>query len=590
MRRAWLRGALPAILAAAVPLGTPDGDLAAQNGGSVTVHVDGLGRELRRNVRRRLSIVQRTRGIDLLDVRIQQLHRRAESEIRTALQPFGYYRPRIQSTLDRTAEGWVARYRVRSGDRVRLASVEVTVEGPGSGDPVLRRAVAAFPVRVDEPLRHPAWTRGKETLLHRATARGYLDASFVENGVEVDLDAYEARAILRLETGPRFLFGPVRFEGTHFTRSFLMRYIPFRDGDPFALEELLAVQSELSASPYFRRVEVLPRREEARGLEVPILVTLRNRPQNGIGGGVGYATDTGPRGILAWDRRWLGEGGDRLHGELRASFVTRTASLNYIIPVGRRSDDELAFTAAGNDDESFEDARSRSLRATGAFTHGRGGWRESFSLTVESEWFEVGELSSRSTLVLPEAAWSRTRANQALAPTRGSRLVGRFSGTAEAIGSDLSFGQIVLRARAIRSPVDGGRVIARLEVGATAVEELNELPVSHRFFAGGDQSVRGFDYHEIGPTDAEGVVIGGRHLVAGSLEYEHTVWGPIAAAVFTDAGDAYRDLEGSLGLETGVGTGVRWRSPIGPVKLDVAWAVSRSGAPVRLHFSVGSGL
>ncbi|HSR42281.1 MAG TPA: autotransporter assembly complex family protein [Longimicrobiales bacterium] len=496
----------------------------------------------------------------------------------------------MESSLERTAEGWVARYRVRARDPVRLTSVDVRIEGPGGDDPQLRRAVEDFPLRRGEPLRHPTWTRGKETLLHRATARGYLDATFAENGVEVDLATYEARATLRLETGPRFRFGPVRFEGSHFERDFLIRYVPFREGDPFVLEELLAVQSELAASPYFRRVEVVPRREEASELRVPILVALRDRPQNGISGGVGYATDTGPRGTFAWDRRWLGEGGDRLHGELRASFVTRTAALNYIVPVGRRSDDELAFTAAAQDDESFEDARSRSLRATGAFTHGRGGWRESVSLTLKSEWFDVGDVSSRSTLVLPEASWTRTRANQALVPTRGSRLAGRFTGTAEAIGSDVSFGQILLRARAIRSPLDGARIIARVEVGATAVDDLTDLPVSHRFFAGGDQSVRGYDFHEIGPRDSEGLVIGGRHLVAGSLEYEHTVWGPLAAAVFADAGNAFVDLDGSLDLETGVGTGARWRSPIGPVKLDVAWAVSRSGRPVRLHFSVGAGL
>ncbi|HSR42280.1 MAG TPA: POTRA domain-containing protein [Longimicrobiales bacterium] len=90
MKEGWLRGALRALLVAALLPGTPGGSLWAQNGGSVTVHVDGLGRELRRNVQRRLSIVQRTRGIELLDVRIRQLHERAEPEIRTALQPFGY--------------------------------------------------------------------------------------------------------------------------------------------------------------------------------------------------------------------------------------------------------------------------------------------------------------------------------------------------------------------------------------------------------------------------------------------------------------------------------------------------------------------
>lgn len=580
--------AAPALAAAiALSLAAPAPG-AAQGNGQIAVRIDGVGGDLRRNVRQRLSIVERARGIELLDVRIRQLHRQAESEIHTALQPFGYYRPEVDASLERTGDRWVARYRIRPRDRVRLVSLDLRVTGAGSDDPEIRSQIERFPIRPGEPLRHPPWTRAKEALLHRATARGYLDASLSEHGIDVDLASYEARGVLHLETGPRYRFGPVHFEGSDLSRELLARFVPFETGDPFVLERLLAAQSSLASSAYFRRVEVVPRRDEARGLEVPITVTLQQRSRTGVSAGVGYATDTGPRGTFTWDRRWLGPEGERVHGEVRASPAIRAASANYIIPVGRTADDQLAVTAAARDDESFENARSRSLQASGAFSHTRWGWREALSLSLKSEWFDVGERSSRSTLFLPEASWSRTRADQALAPTRASRVTIRTSGTHETIGSDVTFAQLGARGEAIRSPMDAGRVLARVELGTTAVDEIDELPVSHRFFAGGDRSVRGFRFNAIGPRNAAGDVIGGRHLLTASLEVDHRIYGPLAAAAFADVGNAFTEVDGLLELESGVGTGLRWRSPVGPVKLDVAWAVSRSGKPVRLHFSVGS--
>jgi len=406
----------------------------------------------------------------------------------------------------------------------------------------------------------------------------------------VDLDEYEARAVLRLETGPRYRFGGVRFEGTHFDRRLLDRFVPFEEDDPFLLEQLLAVQLGLGSSPYFRTVELSTLRDEASDLRIPVVVSLEHRARTGVSAGAGYGTDSGARGTLTWDRRWLGEGGDRLHGELRVSLARRTASGTYIVPVGRRADDEVALTLAGQDDESLEDARSRQLQASVGYAHTRGGWRETVSLGINSEWSEVGNLRSRSTLVLPGIAWSRSRSDDAVVPTRGSSLSLRLTGTHEALVSDVSFARAHLRARVVRSPVQRGRIIARLDVGAVVVDEFATLPVSHRFFAGGDQSIRGFAFGAVGPTNAEGDVVGGRYLATASAEYEHYVVGPVGVAVFADVGNAFGPLSGRLSLERGVGTGLRWRSPIGPVKLDVAWALTREGDPVRLHFNVGAGL
>ncbi|MFP5506345.1 MAG: autotransporter assembly complex protein TamA, partial [Gammaproteobacteria bacterium] len=125
------------------------------------------------------------------------------------------------------------------------------------------------------------------------------------------------------------------------------------------------------------------------------------------------------------------------------------------------------------------------------------------------------------------------------------------------------------------------------EGATTWIDGFRELPASLRFFAGGDQSVRGYDFQELGPRDASGQVIGGKHLVFGSLEYEHRVHGNWGVAAFVDTGNAFNSTH--EGLETGAGIGLRWRSPIGMVRLDLAAAVSQDNA-LRLHFTLGPDL
>ena len=126
-------------------------------------------------------------------------------------------------------------------------------------------------------------------------------------------------------------------------------------------------------------------------------------------------------------------------------------------------------------------------------------------------------------------------------------------------------------------------------MGRTFSPDFRDLPATLRFFTGGDQTVRGFRYLELGPRDAAGESIGGRALIAGSLEVDYRFLERWAVAAFHDAGNAL-DSFSSLSLERGIGGGLRWLSPIGLIRLDAAFAVSRPGSPLRIHFIIGPDL
>src|SRR5699024_5397938 len=114
-----------------------------------------------------------------------------------------------------------------------------------------------------------------------------------------------------------------------------------------------------------------------------------------------------------------------------------------------------------------------------------------------------------------------------------------------------------------------GRIMARIDIGTTLTDKVTVLPSSVRFFAGGDHSVRGYGYQRLGPKNDEGDVIGGRHKLTGGIEYDYLFAPSWAWAVFVDAGNAYDTAHAQLDdFETlyGYGAGIRWRSPIGPIR------------------------
>ncbi len=551
----------------------------------VTVNVEGVSGELRGNVLALLTIYQR-RDNAHTETGLRRLHRAAEEEIRSALQPFGHYQPEIEAELLEGEGGWEARYAIDPGPLVRMEEVEVRVSGPGADDASFVEAVREFPLREGSALRHDVYEQGRLRLESIADRRGYFDAHFTRREVPVDLETNAARVFLHLETGERYRFGPVRFEQDEFSEDLLQTFVPFRKGEPFHSSLLLELQNGLTSTDFFRSVDVDVRDGEAENLEVPIVVTLQPRPRSRYDIGAGYGTDTGPRGTLSWENRRLNDRGHRLFGELQGSLIRRTASLRYTIPYGGQGN-EIAFTTGFRQDDPATH-RDRTFLLGASLTRDRWGWRESLYVNVLRSEFEVGGVRTFSTVVLPGAEWNRTRSDNPIYPSRGHRLSLEVRGSDSALGSDVSFLQSTLRAKVIRPVGSSGRTLVRAEVGGSLIDDFSQLPANIRYFAGGDRSVRGFGYRSIGPMDEEGHAIGGRHLVTASVEYEHLLGEQWGMAVFYDVGNAMTRLDDRL--EQGAGIGGRWVSPIGLVRVDVAAAVSRSGLPLRLHVMFGPDL
>jgi translocation and assembly module TamA len=550
----------------------------------VNVEISGIDELLEKNVRLYLSIEQQKNHPLISDGRLRRLHKKAAAEISAALQPFGYYRSTVSSSLERSESGeWQANYKIDPGPALRIAEFNFAISAEMGQDPEFKKLIQNQALQTGNVFTHPEYESFKADLARLASERGYFRAAFFENRVEIDLKDYVARVYLNYEGGPRFIFGEVLLRQDVLQAEFLQRYMPFKKGDAYSLAKLIELQHVLNDTDYFQTVEVSPGEAVPGSNEIPIEVSLSPRKENRYVFGFGYGTDTGARTKFGWQKPRVNDRGHRFDSEIGVAEIGYKLEANYRVPVLNPRTDQLVYSVSANNEE-LDDVDS-DLRTVGvSLNRRRGEWRETLALEYQREDFEIGNDSDETDLLIPGVTWSRIWGSNFIYVLDGLRFDIALRGADEELGSDVSFSQVYSSLKFITSLNRSNRFIARGSVGSTSTKDFNKLPPSVRFFTGGSQTVRGYDYRSLGPEDDSGDVIGARRLLTGSLEFEHSLNDRWAVAVFYDGGNAIDDFDDDL--ERGAGFGVRWNSPVGPVRVDLANAIS-DDETWQLHLNIG---
>lgn len=558
------------------------------SGMKVKVTIEGLDAELRNNVRAFLTIEQQKNADDLTAQRVRRYHARADDEIARALQPFGYYRPDIKTQLQQQNGTWTATYQVDHGPPVIITELDIRISGPGSGDTVIQAQIPELALATGKRFVHKDYERTKYRLQAAALDAGYRDASWEKSEVRVLQPDNEAQVTLHLDTGDKYHFGPVSFQGSTLRETLLHGYLPFQEGDPWSSRKLLDLQRTLLDTNYFARVDMLPREEQASDHNIPVEVQLTPRRKQRYSIGAGFATDTGPRVTLNWQHRQINRRGHRFEAGLEASGVGGSINTRYSIPLSRPRTDVLDVIASVRREQTdTAESDIQELRVSRGIQRGK--WQSTQHLSYEREDFRLDSGDEGvSNLLIPGASWLWVDADNRLVTRKGNRLQFEVKGSAKSPVSDTTFAQVRLQAKTIQPTGERGRWIARADLGGTVLTDVDDLPASQRFFAGGDQSIRGYGFQDLGPRDDNNEVTGGIYLAVGSIEYNYRIRGKWHAAVFFDSGNAFNDLP--IDNQNGAGVGLRWESPVGMLRLDVAAALSEPDHPLRLHFSFGPDL
>lgn len=557
----------------------------------VSFEVKGLEGKPLENVRAALSVppgLAREGRVD--NTWLESLADRWRESARAALEPFGYYEAAVRTELIPTGEG---RYRVlvnvTPGEPVRVTDVRVKIEGEGAGEGPLRLLVEDFPLRRGDVLRHEDYERQKGALLSRAQDLGYLEADFPTHEIRVNREERSAEIDLVLSTGPRFFFGETMIRGAPgYPDRFLRRYLAFRAGEPFSYGKLGETQLNYRNSDRFREVAVTSEKEAEEENRIPVLVALTPSAPKRLRPGVGYGTDTGARFTVRYKDVNALHRGHVFEADLYFSEVRQTLGAKYTVPDLGNLKSETSLKAA-LEQEDTGNYRTRSalaeLERLRAFSRGRAA---SLFLRVLYEDFTAGVTDDDAFVVLPGARYSRRRfRGAAIRPENGYRYALELRGTHQALGSDIGFLQILGSGNALIDLPARFSALFRLDAAYTEKQDpLEKIPVSLRFFAGGDQSVRGYAYQSLGPKDESGEVVGGRNLLVGSVEIERAIGKSWGAAVFYDAGNAFNSPSG-IRLFQGAGIGVRYYTPVGPFRLDLARQIDVPDPSFRIHLGLG---
>ncbi|MCC1496429.1 autotransporter assembly complex family protein [Alcanivorax sp. 1008] len=515
------------------------------------------------------------------------LERNLQRRASLAAQAVGYYEADISIRFEDSKNCWRAFISAKAGRPVKIAEVQVRLEGDAETDPAFAELISSSPLQVDAILRHSDYKSMKDGLLRMASQRGYFDHQLRQHRLEVDPDNYSARIFLTLESGRRHRFGEFSLDQEILHAQIAKRYLRFSPGDYWDSDLLLESQQALLGSGYFTTARLERSVADPATLEVPATLYLSERPRRAWLAGLGVSTDTGPRLRLGYEDRYINQHGHRWYVDSEISSLIRAASSRYEIPLRDPARDRLVFST-GYRLEDNESARSEQLHFGGSLIGGIGnGWVLTRSLDYERENFTVGDQSNTIELVMPGAQVQKTRSNNPIYPRRGWKISFGLRGTHPEISSTEAFLQTRLSAKGV-IPLGPARLLARIDGGQTMVSDVATLPASVRFFAGGDTSVRGFDYQTLGPSDPAGDAIGGRHLLVGSVEMDFPLTAHWHPAIFTDAGNAFNETD-EMNIRYSAGAGIRWRSPLGPIRIDLARPVDAQRS-WRLHLSMGPDL
>ncbi len=555
----------------------------------VTITFEGINDELQGAVRAHLELQQYV-DREISRRQANRLFSSADQQIQQALQPYGYYHAKVEKELERGEQrgDYSATFRITLGEPVIVNAVRLEIGDEPFAVASVRDAVQGFHPMEGEPLHHGVYEGSKSAISTALQMSGYFDAKLEQHRVEVSQGDNRADINLSWNSGERYRFGAVGFSDAQFSERFLQKYVPWREGEFYSTEQLLTLQQRLVDADYFSTVSVQPDLEHAANGVVPIEALLIPAKRTIYSAGVYVSTDAGPGVRVGADRRWINSQGHKLGGKIEYSQRMQEASVNYKIPKPGLRNRDYAIAAGYRDEQTDTSTSQTSRLAASEVLDQWHGYTRTLGVQYLNGDFTIADEDRSSSLLFGEAMLTRKRVDNVMFPERGVSVTYGLRFAPEGLLSDTSFAQLRAEARWIRPLLEKSRLIVRAAAGAMVVKDFDALPPELRFFAGGDRSVRGFDYQEIGETNATGGVIGGKYLTVASAEYEQYFTPKWGAAVFVDAGDAYSS---EFDANVGVGVGVRWRSPVGIVRVDVAFpVVTELDGGFRVHVNVGPDL
>lgn len=513
------------------------------------INISGVDGKVLKNVQHRLTELYPGKSI------LKESSETIRTQVEKALMAYGYFHPDISVKANRAGYPNV---RIHSGPIMRIITVDVSIVGEGRDNAVIQKAAHRLPIKAGDPFNAELYNESKEALTNVAENQGYLHGVFETSTILMDRNQDTAKITICFNTGPQFYFGQLRFDPTYISPDLLARYVPFKPGQAYSTDKLLNLDRNLSNSGYFKSVNVKPLIGNEQEVPIDVNLTPVNRLNYTLG--LGYGTDTGPRGLAGINIIPVNRAGHKFSAGIQGSTAENAFQAQYTIPGKNPITDKYSLGGSFtnlNYNVGFGNAGLISL----AQQHVTPRLQRILSLNGLNDSFSYKNADRQyKTLFYPKALFSFTQAKDQLFSPSGHNVSISGLASTRAFLSQLNIAQGSIDAKAALT-LD--KIRTRFYVhaiqGVTLVNDVTQIPLSLAQLLGGANNLRGSNFNSIGP---------GRVITFGSVELQKETFKKWYALGFVDCGDVYKP--DPLNFKYDAGLGLMWVSLIGPIKVGLA--------------------
>ena len=522
---------------------------------SSNLNITGITGDVLLNVQHRLIELYKDKAINSESLDALQ------TQVGKALHPYGYFKSDISVSFS-SSNGQVFIH-IIPGQKLLITSLTINITGEGAQNVEIQQALHNLPIKEGQPLNSMLYERAKDCLANAAEHQGYLHATFATSKIVIDQTRYTANIIWSFHTGPQYYFGKIRFNSTYISPDLLYRYVPFKYGQPYSIDKIMALNRNLASSGYFNAVNVSPALDADRN--VPIDVDLQPAKRVNYSIGAGYGTDTGPRGRLGLSVIPTNHAGHKFTAVAQGSFTENALQGQYIIPGADPVTDHYSLNS-GFTNLSYNAGNSNAVLIGVAQQHAVTHYQRTIFLNGLHERYNyTGAPTMEASLLFPKGVFTWNKITDPLFSPTGFNITLSGLGASKAVLSQVSLAQISINAKAgITVDMIRTRFYVHAMQGFTQINEINQLPLSLALLLGGAENLRGYNFNSIGP---------GKVTSYAGIEIQKETFNKLYLLGFFDSGDVYDP--GLKATKYDAGVGIMWVSPIGPIKVEVAQAMSQ---------------
>jgi translocation and assembly module TamA len=550
------------------------------------VDIDVSSRELRKLLQTHLDIARFATRADVNEDQFEFLVTATPQQVRDLASTDGYFTPVVRTDV-RTIDGRRhVRVSVDAGPRTQISAVNLTFRGPVlTEDPAQENTARfAFSLHDGDAFTQSGWDDAKYAALKALQARRYLGAKIVHSEARIDPLKHDAQLSVTFDSGPTFTLGKLDISGTRRYPEYIIDNVnPLTTGEVYDLNRVAELQRQLQNTPYYASVAIDVGNDTQKPLETPVRVKVSEFPYNNFRGGVGYSTDTGAhvQGSYTYLNTFGAAWPFQVQGRL--DQIQKFGQVQLSMPPGPRAWTNSVVASYTTTDVSDTNIYSARVGVQRTRTSQNIDYAYALMFYDDRLTQNVGP-ATRAWALVPTWGWTRRNVDDPLFPRSGNIVRVEAGFAVKNVGTEQSFIRGYMRGQQYLPIGRSDIMVFRAELGGVFTSGPSSgVPASLLFRAGGSNSVRGYAFQSIG-NDQSGSILPTKYLVTGSAEYQHWFSHDWGGAAFFDVGTA-TDTWGEKEFDPGAGIGARWRSPVGPVNLDLAYGFRTHS--VRPYLTLG---